>query len=325
MNPFAPLIADELNLVERTLQQTLTGSQLEEHVNTLCLQMVNAGGKRIRPTMVLLCAHALPDFDEEKDGDRSILMAAAIELLHTATLIHDDVIDNSTLRRGVRTINDTSGNHAAVLAGDYLFTRCFNLLRKINHMGAFAAVSDTIATLVAGELLQLEKEGYLDLTPEDYHQTIYCKTGALFELSASALAITRDNGKDSLLPALKAYGRLVGAAFQIADDNLDYSADTASLGKQVGIDLADGRITLPVILALQQVAGADHQRLSDAIAAGDFAVVKDIITSLGTLDEAKDQALSLAASAKAQLQVLPDTPYRKALATLADMAVKRGN
>ena len=321
---FEALIGSEMKKVEATLVEGFSDSDLEAHVNSLCLSIINAGGKRMRPALVLLAAHLLPTYTDEEEI-AVCKLAAGVELLHTATLIHDDVIDNSTLRRGVRTINDTSGNHAAVLAGDYLFTRCFNLLRKINHMGAFAAVSDTIATLVAGELLQLEKEGYLDLTPEDYHQTIYCKTGALFELSASALAITRDNGKDSLLPALKAYGRLVGAAFQIADDNLDYSADTASLGKQVGIDLADGRITLPVILALQQVAGADHQRLSDAIAAGDFAVVKDIITSLGTLDEAKDQALSLAASAKAQLQVLPDTPYRKALATLADMAVKRGN
>ncbi len=325
MNPFAPLIGSALNEVEVTLQQTLTGSQLEAHVNALCLQMVNAGGKRIRPTMVLLTAHALPNFEPQRDAQRSILLAAAVELLHTATLIHDDVIDNSTLRRGVRTINDTSGNHAAVLAGDYLFTRCFNLLRTINSLQAMGAIADTIATLVSGELMQLEKAGCQDLSAEDYAQTIYCKTGALFELSASALALTRDDVPQEMLSSLKAYGKAVGSAFQIADDNLDYAANTADLGKQVGIDLADGRITLPVILALQQATPEARSQLSAAIEQGNFAAVKAAIIAAGTLEQAQAQAVALSAEAKTHLQVLPDSPYRDALAVLADLAVKRAH
>ncbi len=322
MNPFAPLIGNELNLVEQAMRETLTGSTLEAHVNALCLQMVNAGGKRIRPTMVLLCAKALPTYQAEQDEWRAIKLAAAVELLHTATLIHDDVIDNSCLRRGVRTINDTSGNHAAILAGDYLFTRCFNLLRDVNSLKATGEISNTLATLVAGELKQLEKEGCLDLSPDDYAYTIYCKTGALFEISAAVLAVVREESAE-LISALKAYGRATGSAFQIADDNLDYAADTETLGKKAGIDLADGRITLPVILALRQSQEQDRSKLEEAIQAGDFAAVKTAIEKTGALAAAHAQALEQVRLAQQALSVLPDSPYKEALYGLAERAVKR--
>lgn len=322
MHPFAPLIGNELAAVEDILHQTLTGSALEAQVNSLCLTMVDAGGKRIRPTMAVLCSLVLPSWNEQEDRDNMLRIAASIELLHTATLIHDDVIDNSSLRRGVRTINDTSGNHAAVLAGDYLFTRCFNLLRDVGSIEAMGAVSNTIATLVNGELMQMEKQSCLELTQEDYFYTIYAKTGALFELSACATALVKKEAQP-LIEALKAYGRALGSAFQIIDDNLDYAADSAELGKKAGIDLMDGRITLPVILALQHTTGAEKQALQEAVTAGDFAAVKAAIEQCGALQEAHQAALAGAAEAKAALAPLPDNKYREALYQLADLAVQR--
>ncbi len=324
MTPFDALIGTELELVEKALQQTLTGSDLEASVNALCLNMVNAGGKRIRPAMVLLCAKAAPYYDPERDQDRAVKLAAAVELLHTATLIHDDVIDNSSLRRGIPTINSTDGNHAAVLAGDYLFTRCFNLLKQLNSLEALGAISDTIATLVSGELMQLKKERSLDLTREDYDYTIYCKTGALFELSAAAFAVLNQRPHAEIEP-LKAYGRAAGCAFQIADDNLDYAADSKVLGKEAGTDLADGRITLPVLIALERSTGAEREDLVQAVAQDDFAAVKAAIERTGALEYCAHEALLQAQAAKDALAQLPDSPYKEALALLAENAVKRGH
>lgn len=322
MHPFAPLIGNELAAVEEMLHQTLTGSALEAQVNSLCLSMVDAGGKRIRPTVAVLSTLALPSWNAQEDWGNMLRIAAAIELLHTATLIHDDVIDNSSLRRGVRTINDTSGNHAAVLAGDYLFTRCFNLLRDVGSIEAMGAVSHTIATLVNGELMQLEKQSCLELSEEDYVYTIYAKTGALFELSACAPALVKKED-EVLIDALKAYGRALGSAFQIIDDNLDYEADSTELGKKTGIDLMDGRITLPVILALKMSSGSAREALQEAIGAGDFAAVKAAIEQSGALAEAAAQAAARAEEAKAALQPLPDSKYKEALKLLADLAIQR--
>lgn len=325
MNPFAPLIGSELETVEKVLHETLTGSALEDQVNRLCLSMVDAGGKRIRPVTVLLCAHLLPDYQHETDLNKTLWLASAVELLHTATLIHDDVIDNSTLRRGVRTINDTSGNHIAVLAGDYLFTRCFNLLRKLQSLDAMGEVSNTIATLVSGELMQLEKQSCLDLSEEDYRYTIYAKTGALFELSASALAVV-NHADDKYIQALKAYGRAIGSAFQIADDNLDYAADSEVLGKKAGIDLMDGRITLPVILALKHTEDEkEKEALKNAVMAGDFNAVKAAIDKCNALTLSHNQAQAEVDKAVEALTVFEDSEYKRALIELAKLTLSRKN
>lgn len=323
MNPFAPLIGSELEAVEKVLHETLTGSALEEHVNRLCLSMVDAGGKRIRPVTVLLCAHLLPDYNQERDLNKTLWLASAVELLHTATLIHDDVIDNSSLRRGVRTINDTSGNHIAVLAGDYLFTRCFNLLRHLQSLDAMGEVSNTIATLVSGELMQLEKQSCLDLSEDDYRYTIYAKTGALFEMSASALAVV-NHADEKVIAALKAYGRAVGSAFQIVDDNLDYAADSEVLGKKAGIDLMDGRITLPVILALKHTEDVKEQEaLKAAIEAGDFPAVKAAIDKCGALALSHQKAEAEADKAVQALDIFPESAYKNALIELAKLTLSR--
>ena len=185
---FEALIGSEMNKVEAVLHEGFGGSELESHVNSLCLSVINAGGKRMRPALVLLASHLLPSYKEEEENS-CCKLAAGIELLNTATLIHDDVIDNSLMRRGKPTLNSTSGNHVAVLAGDYMFTRCFATIKDLKKADVLNVISETLATLVTGELDQLKNEGDIHISVEDYYTTIYCKTGALFELSASAPAI----------------------------------------------------------------------------------------------------------------------------------------
>lgn len=322
MTSFARLIATDLQKIEDILGGSLiTDHPLEAHVNFLCQRVVKAGGKRIRPAMVMLAAMSMPGFDD-KLRHSSHLMAAAVELLHTATLIHDDVIDNSPLRRGKPTLNETEGNQAAVLAGDYLFTRCFNLLKELQSFQVMGAISETIATLVAGELQQMQTQGDLTLGEEDYAHTIYCKTGALFEVAASCPAVFTQ-ADDALIQAYKAYGRATGAAFQIVDDNLDYAQDTDKLGKQAGEDLTDGRITLPVILALKKLSGADKDRFTAAIKAGDFEQVRQTIISCGALQESQAQAQAQLELSRKALSIIPDSPYKAALLELTQAAITR--
>ena len=178
-------LQQDLNLVEDRLRDLLTGSDLEQAVNTLCLNTVEAGGKRLRPSLALLSWYAL---NRGADHEEIINFASSIELLHTATLIHDDVIDRASYRRGVKTINETEGNHIAVLAGDYLFTRCFFSIQEIENRKIVALLNETLKALVSGEINQLKHNGDLGITLADYENTIYCKTGALFELAAAGPA-----------------------------------------------------------------------------------------------------------------------------------------
>ena len=205
------LINKSLERVEELLSATYTQHQLETAVNAMCMHVINAGGKRIRPRLAVMSALALPHYNEELHYEKICHIAAAFEMLHTATLVHDDVIDKASMRRGQPTLNDTSGNHAAVLAGDYLFTRCFDLIAYPEEFGVIKALNRTLSELVVGELYQLENEGNSNISYETYYRTIYAKTGVLFELSASAPAIIIK--EDSALEApLREYGRQLGIA-----------------------------------------------------------------------------------------------------------------
>lgn len=309
--------------VEQLLSATYTEHYLETQVNSMCMHVIAAGGKRIRPRLTLLAAHALPEFIEATDGNNINHVAAAIEILHTATLVHDDVIDRAPLRRGAPTLNELDGNHAAVLAGDYLFTRCFSLLQQPRNFDIFTEVSKTLSHLVVGELYQLEHEGDINLSLDIYYKTIYSKTGALFELAASAPTLLI---KDALRfqESLKSYGRDLGIAFQIKDDILDYSADAAVLGKDAGTDLADQRITLPVLMALNHCDNdAEREQLITAIRAADLDSVKAAIirtNALALCEQEAEQACNRAISA---LSPLPDSPARSALVALCHQAVSR--
>ena len=290
-------IAQDLEKVEEILSNLLTGSYLENNINDMCLRVVKAGGKRIRPKLAILAYHAL---NKKEFYKRALNFAAATELLHTATLVHDDVIDKADCRRGKETLNNTDGNHAAV-----------------------KDVSNTLSALVSGEINQLENQGKIDITIEDYLETIYCKTGALFELTTSGVAILTDSTNEEVT-ALKEYGKQLGIAFQVADDILDYTSDKDKLGKPVGEDLFDGRITLPLIYALEDPC-IDHALLKDAIEHNKLDIVLDCIKKSNAIEKAYEFAINAATKAKDSLKCLKQSEYVQMLCDLADHAVKRDN
>lgn len=314
------IIKTSLDKVEKILSNLLTGSDMEEHVNSMCLSVVKAGGKRIRPKLALASFYALNQKQEQNELVE--YFAAACELLHTASLVHDDVIDKATIRRGVKTLNETDGNHAAVLAGDYLFTKCFLCLNNIKKPEIFTEINNTLATLVSGELAQLKNQNKLNISIDDYLQTIYSKTGALFELATSGSAIILECDENTV-NAFKEYGKQLGIAFQVADDILDYSSDNEILGKSVGEDLIDGRITLPLIYALQAVENSDRCDLEAAIKDGNFMKVLDYIVKTGSLEKSHQFALNAAKNAKKAIGFLDDSEYKDLLFSLADKATNR--
>lgn len=314
------IIKTSLDKVEEILSNLLTGSDMEEHVNSMCLSVVKAGGKRIRPKLALASFYALNQKQEQNELVE--YFAAACELLHTASLVHDDVIDKATIRRGVKTLNETDGNHAAVLAGDYLFTKCFLCLNNIKKPEIFTEINNTLATLVSGELAQLKNQNKLNISIDDYLQTIYSKTGALFELATSGSAIILECDENTV-NAFKEYGKQLGIAFQVADDILDYSSDNEILGKSVGEDLIDGRVTLPLIYALQSVDNSDRSDLENAIKEGNFNKVLDYIVKTGSLEKSHQFALNAAKNAKKAIGFLDDSEYKDLLFSLADKAANR--
>lgn len=324
------LLSKSLEQVESLLSAVYTDHPLERHVNDMCMHVIKAGGKRMRPRLVLLSAFALPDFDPARDLDSICHIAASIELLHTATLVHDDVIDKAPMRRGQSTLNETEGNHAAVLAGDYLFTRCFDLLQHPRNFEIITELSRTLRKLVVGELYQLEHEGDVNLSLETYFDTIYHKTGVLFELASCAPAITLARSQyEPLIAPLKEFGRKLGVAFQIKDDMLDYSADSTTLGKDAGTDLNDQRITLPVLVALQrkkeQPEGgqAACDALLSAINAADFAAVRQAIDETDALAVCEKEAQKACDEAIATLSVLPESEFKAELIALCHKAIQR--
>lgn len=322
MSDFMLLTADGLQRVEKLLFSTLQGTKEEENVNAMCMHVVRAGGKRLRPRLTLLSAAALIQDLDDKCSDAVERLAAAVELLHTASLIHDDVIDKASLRRGTCTLNETDGNHAAVLAGDYMFTRCFVLLHTLNCMPLFDSMAQTVSALVTGELEQLKRQGDLSVSEQDYRRTVYCKTGALFELACSGPAIffKCENEK---IEALKKYGRLLGQGFQVADDLLDYQGRSDNTGKDVGEDLSDGRITLPLIIALRDLGGKARADLAEAAKSGDFNRVSKTLDEVGALQKTQEFALQSAKEATETLNILPKSPYRDALCEIALKAALR--
>ena len=318
------LINKSLERVEELLSATYTQHQLETAVNAMCMHVINAGGKRIRPRLAVMSALALPHYNEELHYEKICHIAAAFEMLHTATLVHDDVIDKASMRRGQPTLNDTSGNHAAVLAGDYLFTRCFDLIAYPEEFGVIKALNRTLSELVVGELYQLENEGNSNISYETYYRTIYAKTGVLFELSASAPAIIIK--EDSALEApLREYGRQLGIAFQIKDDMLDYSADAEALGKDPGTDLADGRITLPVLIALNHSNEQERKQLLGDIKEANLEAVKAAIERTNAMQECERQSQEACDKAIACLDVLEDSPYKQGLIAVCKKAVARNS
>jgi len=291
-------------------------------VDQVATYIIHSGGKRLRPLLVLLAARACG-----YTGSQHIEGAAVIEFIHTATLLHDDVVDGSSLRRGRETANEVFGNATSVLVGDFLYSRAFQMMVMLNRMPIMDIMGDATNAIAEGEVLQLMTARDPDTTESRYLDVIHRKTARLFEAAAQIGGVIAD-APTHIEKALADYGNHIGTAFQLIDDALDYQSDESSLGKHLGDDLAEGKPTLPLIYALQQ--GNAHQRsvIRRAIEHGGLEHLEEItraVASLGGLAYTARLAESEAEQALAALSPLPETPYKEGLSELARFAVARKN
>jgi octaprenyl-diphosphate synthase len=289
-------------------------------VNSVSRYIINSGGKRLRPLLMLLAARACG-----YKGDKHIQTAVIIEFIHTATLLHDDVVDESKLRRGHDTANNVFGNQASVLVGDFLYSRSFQLMVKVGHMRIMDVLADATNTIAEGEVLQLMNCNDPDTTEEQYLDVIYRKTAKLFEAGMLIGAILAGQ-TTAIEDALKEYGRKLGCAFQLVDDALDYSSSADDIGKNIGDDLAEGKPTLPLIHALKNAAPDEQLIIRKAIEEGGLEQIERIVGTIkatGALAYTTRKAEQAAQEAIAALEPLSDSNYKTALIELAQFAVQR--
>ncbi|MDW8847596.1 octaprenyl diphosphate synthase [Erwinia sp. MMLR14_017] len=290
-------------------------------INQLGYYIISGGGKRIRPMIAVLAARAV-----NYTGKQHITVAALIEFIHTATLLHDDVVDESDMRRGKATANAAFGNAASVLVGDFIYTRAFQMMTSLGSLRVLALMSEAVNVIAEGEVLQLMNCNDPDITEESYMRVIYSKTARLFEAAAQSSAILADASSEQE-KALQDYGRYLGTAFQLIDDLLDYSADGKTLGKNVGDDLSEGKPTLPLLHAMRNGNAEQSQLIREAIEQGNgrhlLEPVLETMRQCGSLEWTRQAAENEADKAIAALKALPESPWRSALEALAHMSVQR--
>jgi len=289
-------------------------------VNQIGHYIINSGGKRLRPMLLLLSARAFG-----YQGTHLINLAAVIEFIHTATLLHDDVVDASQLRRGQETANSVWGNEASVLVGDFLYSRAFQMMVEVKSMRVMEILSDATNIIAQGEVLQLLNCHEPNTSEADYLQVIRSKTAKLFEAATQLGAVISEQPSE-YEQAMAAYGMHLGTAFQLIDDVLDYSATAEEMGKNVGDDLAEGKPTLPLIYALKQGTQAQQQVLHEAISKGGKEFIGDVIkaiVSTGAIGYTKNVAQKEASMAMSALTDLPSSPYADALYALAKFSISR--
>lgn len=289
-------------------------------INELVEHIIKCGGKRIRPLVVLLAARA---FNHEKD--HHIELAAAIELIHTATLLHDDVVDSSALRRGQETAHMIWGSEASVLVGDFLYSRAFQLIVKLQNLEIINIFSNATNIIAEGEILQLANCRNPDTTEDAYFEVIQRKTAKLFEVASQVGTALSPYSKQQM-DAMQNYGMQLGIAYQLIDDALDYSSSSEELGKNIGDDLAEGKTTLPLIYAMKNGSAAEATIVRNAIVSGSSEKLNDILTiieSTRAIEYTANAAKRYAKQANSILTKIPDSPYRSALHDLAEFVVER--
>ena len=304
--------------VDRVIARRLdTGVPL---VATVSQYIISAGGKRVRPALLLMMAGALG-----YQGDQRFNLAAVVEFIHTATLLHDDVVDESTLRRGRPTANESFGNPASVLVGDFLYSRAFQMMVDANDMRVMAILSDATNVIAEGEVLQLMNMHDAGLDEAGYLRVIRSKTAKLFEAS-TRLAAVLAKAAPNVEQACAEYGQALGTAFQVIDDVLDYDGNTQELGKNLGDDLREGKNTLPLIIAMQRASADQRDLIRHAIEQGETSGldrILEIVRQTGALEATREAAHAEAQRAIAALHVLPDSPHRQALHDLAAQLLLR--
>jgi len=321
------LVTADLAAVDGVIRARLASgvplvSQVAEHI-------VAGGGKRLRPLIVLLSAHAAAG-GKALQGTTHQEAAAFIEFIHTATLLHDDVVDHSAMRRGRETANALFGNEASVLVGDFVYSRAFQMMAAIGEPRVMTIMADATNVIAEGEVLQLMNAQDPDTTEERYLEVIYRKTAQLFEAGARVAGVLC-GGTDEVQRALAAYGKHLGTAYQLIDDVLDYRSDPATRGKNLGEDLAEGKPTLPLIHAMRNASEEDRELIRTAILyggqgaqrGGDLARIITCIDASGGIEYTRERAEAESRSAASALAAVPASRYRDALAGLADVAVGR--
>ena len=318
LNDIRALVADDLAGVDAEIRRQLASDVLL--VNQVGEYIVGAGGKRLRPLLIVLAARAAG-----ATGTAQVPAAALIEFIHTATLLHDDVVDESARRRGRETANEAFGNPASVLVGDFLYSRAFQMMASLDSAAVIRVMADATNTIAAGEVMQLMNSGDPDTTEVRYMDVIYRKTARLFEAGAQIAAIVA-RAPAPVEAALACYGKHLGIAFQLIDDALDYGGDAEELGKNVGDDLAEGKPTLPLIHALKNADGREAEMIRRAIEQGgteEQESIRAVVESTGGLDYTAELASHEIEKALAALEGVPPSPYRDALAALARFAATR--
>ena len=294
----------------------------------LAEHIIAAGGKRLRPLLTIAAARAATAALADVDIANPVKLAASVEFIHTATLLHDDIVDGSEMRRGKVAAHLIWGAASSVLVGDFLFARAFELMVETDSLRALGILATASSVIAEGEVLQLTRAHDLNLDQATYLQIIRAKTAELFAAAAEAGAVSAEADEDEAA-ALRAYGLNLGLAFQLVDDALDYGGETETLGKNAGDDFREGKATLPLLLAIQRTGEAEGAFWTRTVggrdqAEGDFARARDLILSRGALAATLDLAGHYAAEAKAALSRFPVGPWRSALDALADFAVSRG-
>lgn len=312
------LMAGEMAQVDAVIHRRLASEVVL--INQISHYIVSAGGKRLRPMLVLLFSRAL-GFEQPARFE----LAATVEFIHTATLLHDDVVDESSLRRGRQTANALFGNAASVLVGDFLYSRAFQMMVSVERMRVLEVLADATNVIAEGEVLQLLNMHDPDISVEDYLRVIRYKTAKLFEASARIGAVLA--GSDSPLEeACAAYGQALGTAFQIVDDLLDYEGTTAALGKNVGDDLREGKPTLPLLAAMSRGTPEERELIRHAIQNGEVERLDEIVAIVrrtGALDITREAARAEAERAREHISALPSSQFKDALLRLTVLAVDR--
>lgn len=325
---FQDVIAEDLNAVNRLIiRQGRSSVSLVEEIS---YHLIDSGGKRLRPVLVLLVANAL-----NYRGEHHFSLATIIEFIHSATLLHDDVVDMSDLRRGKTTANARWGNAPSVLVGDFLYSRAFQLMVTIGNMEIMKLLADTTNAISEGEVQQLLNIGDTALSESEYFTTIHKKTAILFEaacVGAVILAHESEHALPLLKQAMRSFGYHLGMAFQLMDDALDYSGNSKSLGKNVGDDLKEGKITLPLILAMQRSQVKDRELIQSIITSSDNIISTEslekivfIINETGALVRTRELAEEHIEHAKSELNQLSSSVYKTALLQLAEFAIRRNH
>jgi octaprenyl-diphosphate synthase len=314
------LMKSELELMDKILVNRLDTNV--DLISQMSHYIINSGGKRIRPLLLLLCAKAT-----DYDGDYHYSMAVVIELIHTATLLHDDVVDQSATRRGQETANELWGNAPSVLVGDFLYSRAFEIMVEPNSMAIMKILSKATNQISEGEVLQLLNIKNAKVTQSEYFQVIERKTACLFK-AACQIAGILSGSSQNVIEALGSFGLYLGNAFQVIDDTLDYESNALIIGKEIGDDLSEGKVTLPMIYALEKTSGSEHKILSNAIQEADSSSIDKIVEILLSVDAFQySRKIAREQSKKAikALDLIPSSAYKSALRLLCEISLERNS